>query len=145
MLQRIKNKLKEKKGFTLIEMIIVIAIIAILIALIAPNLVKYLDTAKQTKVDAAAKTMYTAVNTYLAEQYTKGTTVADNTYSVTPTNTAPDSPTAMMDVVLHDYFNANEVTTSSKNYKMTCNVTIAGGVATSVTWIQDGKTGTYPQ
>lgn len=71
-MKKLMKKLKEKKGFTLIEMIIVIAIIAILIALIAPNLQKYLNTAKQTTVNAAAKTIYTSANTYLVELYTEG-------------------------------------------------------------------------
>ena len=37
------SKMKEKEGFTLIEMIIVVAIIAILITLITPNLQKFIS------------------------------------------------------------------------------------------------------
>ena len=44
----------RKKGFTLIEMIVVIAIIAVLIALVAPLMTKYIATAKQAKADGAA-------------------------------------------------------------------------------------------
>jgi type IV pilus assembly protein PilA len=38
---------KNNKGFSLIELIIVIAIMAVLVAIIAPNLTKYLGKSKQ--------------------------------------------------------------------------------------------------
>ena len=62
----------RKKGFTLIEMIVVIAIIAVLIALVAPLMTRYIGTAKQTKADAAAKSLYTAAQAYVAEQVLDG-------------------------------------------------------------------------
>lgn len=131
MRKRIAQKLKERKGFTLIEMIIVIAIIAILIALIAPNLQKFLKTAKQTKIDAAAKTMYTSASTYLVEQYTKGTPVADGTWtkdSGTPTG------------FFEDYFNDKEVASTVKY-----TVTIKDSAVTEVKWEDDGLEGYYPK
>lgn len=124
------KKLKEKKGFTLIEMIIVIAIIAILIALIAPSLQKFLKTAKETKTDAAAKTLYTSASTYLVEQYTKDNAVADGTW------TKGTMPEAFMT----DYFNENEVGT-----KADYTVKIEGGKVALVTWTDDGYTGKYPK
>lgn len=74
-MKNLRNKLKEKKGFTLIEMIIVIAIIAILIALIAPNMTKFLGTAKKTKGEAAAKTLYTAATAYVTDLSVAGETI----------------------------------------------------------------------
>ncbi|MGL5260365.1 MAG: prepilin-type N-terminal cleavage/methylation domain-containing protein [Lachnospiraceae bacterium] len=69
------SKMKEKEGFTLIEMIIVVAIIAILITLITPNLQKFIETSNQTKTDATAKTMYTSIATYLVELTVSGATL----------------------------------------------------------------------
>lgn len=46
---------KKAKGFTLIEMVIVVAIIAMLILLIAPNLIQQKDKAQSTS-DRAFKT-----------------------------------------------------------------------------------------
>lgn len=45
-MENIIKKLKNKDGFTLIEMLIVLFIIAILLILIIPNITKNIDTAK---------------------------------------------------------------------------------------------------
>lgn len=45
-MKKIIQKLKDKKAFTLIEMLIVLFIIAILLILIIPNITKNIDTAK---------------------------------------------------------------------------------------------------
>lgn len=55
------KQLKEnKKGFTLIEMIVVIAIIGILAAILVPSMSGYLKTARDSKKEANARTVYTA-------------------------------------------------------------------------------------
>lgn len=51
-LKNMKNKLKKSKGFTLIEMLIVVAIIAILVAVAIPAVSSNLDKAKKS-TDAA--------------------------------------------------------------------------------------------
>lgn len=66
---KLKERMREKKEFTLAEMLIVISIITVLILIIEPNLQKFLESSKQTKVDSAAKTLYTSVKTYIAETY----------------------------------------------------------------------------
>ena len=45
-MKNIMKKFKNKDGFTLIEMLIVLFIIAILLKLINPNITKNIDTAK---------------------------------------------------------------------------------------------------
>lgn len=63
-LQDLKMKLRSNKGFTLVEMIVVIAIIAILIALIAPNVAKLIGEATDTKEAAKAKSVYNGIQAW---------------------------------------------------------------------------------
>jgi general secretion pathway protein G len=56
-----------KKGFTLIELIVVIAIIAVLSAIVAPNAFKAIEKAKVSRAMADAKTLRGASNAYYAE------------------------------------------------------------------------------
>lgn len=132
-MQSLRKKLKEKKGFTLIEMIIVIAIIAILIALIAPNLQKFLNTAKQTKVDAAAKTLYTSASTYLVDMYAQGTPVDTKSKRWTQSSIPQD--------FLKDYFNQNEIK-EGVTYEI---IFDEEGNIESTAWHEDNLDGIYPK
>ena len=61
-------KKMNNKGFSLIELIIVIAIMAILVAIIAPNLTKYLGKSKKNtdkkNADEIASNIQTAITNY---------------------------------------------------------------------------------
>lgn len=61
MLNKIR-KLQNKKGFTLVELIVVIAIIAILTAVIVPLVSRYTTQATYTSLQSAASSVETQVN-----------------------------------------------------------------------------------
>lgn len=63
MLKNLKNRLNENKGFSLVELIVVIAIMVILIALLVPNVVGYISKAQDSANLSAAKSIYNAANT----------------------------------------------------------------------------------
>lgn len=63
-IRRIFNKSKKKTGFTLIEIIAVIAIMGILATVILPNVSGYIKEAKKVKVVDQSKKVIMAVETY---------------------------------------------------------------------------------
>lgn len=73
MLSKIRA-LKEKKGFTLVELIVVLVILAILAALLVPALTGYIDRANNEKVIAETRQCVMAAQTIASEEYAKGTT-----------------------------------------------------------------------
>ena len=66
--KEVRNMKGVKKGFTLIELIAVIAIIGILAAIIIPNILKYTQDAKVAKAVDDAKTITGSIAAYNADQ-----------------------------------------------------------------------------
>lgn len=71
------KKLKEKKGFTLVELIVVLVILAILAALLIPALTGYIDKAKNKSVVAETRQAVMAAQTLVDEAYAKKEAGAD--------------------------------------------------------------------
>lgn len=59
---------KNNKGFSLVELIIVIAIMAILAGAIAPALIRYIDKSRKSNDVSACKTIKTAVETAMSNE-----------------------------------------------------------------------------
>lgn len=57
-------KMRSKKGFTLIELIVVIAIIGVLMAILIPSLIGYINTSRIRQAESNAKTAYNAAVAY---------------------------------------------------------------------------------
>ena len=66
---------KLKKGFTLIELMIVVAIIGILAALAIPNFIRFQARSKQSEAKANLKSLFTAERSYYQEHDTYSTCI----------------------------------------------------------------------
>ena len=84
MTRSIMRKFNKSKGFTLVELIVVLVILAILAALLIPALLGYIDKARQKQDLLDAKNCLTAAQATFSELYaTRGNTI-ENQASVLP-------------------------------------------------------------
>jgi type IV pilus assembly protein PilA len=72
---------KILKGFTLIELMIVVAIIGILAAIAIPNFIKFQARSKQSEAKSNSKAMYTAEKAFYAEKDRWSTLVGECGFS----------------------------------------------------------------
>jgi len=85
-----KNKSKQKpltRGFTLLEIIVVVTIIAVLATLIAPKLLSRVGQAKQTAAATKAKAIAEKIKLYLLDE---GLTVIDDNFDLEILLLSPD-------------------------------------------------------
>ena len=96
MLNKIRKNLKDKAGFTLVELIVVLVILAILAAMLVPALTGYIDKANKEKVTAECRQVVMAAQTEASTLYGKAdggkipvasnnTQVADNVKTLSET------------------------------------------------------------
>lgn len=133
------KKLKDKKGFTLVELIVVLVILAILAALLVPALTGYIDKANYEKVIATTRTVVMAAQTETSEAYGKGTLPADDLSASELTATDMGKNIGKLAEILNTKGDGyvNGITSA----KVT--VTVANGHVTTVEVKQGGYTCTY--
>ena len=82
-----ERKKKNNKGFSLVELIIVIAIMAILVAILAPQFLKYVERSRNTADVANGREITNAVIAYIADTEVEGNIITGNDTVVEVTGT----------------------------------------------------------
>ena len=85
------RKMKNQKGFTLVELIVVLVILAILAAMLVPALTGYIDKANEEKVIATTRQVVMAAQAEVSEVYASDT-LADTTIVIANENAPTYDP-----------------------------------------------------
>ena len=125
----LQNLKKDKKGFTLVEMIVVIVIIGILLAILVPGMFKYIDKAKDKQILVNARTAQPNLETAVRELYGK------NQVSIGDIKTV-----IIAEDYVYDGTNAKiTITKGDKNVEVTILPIPTGGTLKAISMEDDGK------
>ena len=133
---RLKKAREEKKGFTLVELIVVLVILAILAAILVPALLGWIDEAKKKQYQLEARNVYVAAQALADEWYAKADDAIDATTLASDLNADIDGRLASLADL--DNIDVNSVTPAgTENIRDSYTIV---GMDIAFTSAQDGAT-----
>lgn len=139
-----------KKGFTLIELIVVIAIIGVLAAILVPSMLGYVKKSKISSVNSTASSVYKAINSALTELDEEGIDVGGLfvlKWNGTAWSTADTDPTDLAGCLGSGQLFDKKITNFFSDIKEVKGVEaqLTGGACVALACNSDSTyTGTYP-
>lgn len=146
MLNWLRKKKKDNKGFTLVELIIVVAILAILVGILAPQYTKYVEKSRRSSDVSNLESLVKAAQVAAADtQYDlpKGTyTITISTTGTTVAATGAGADGSMLENALTEYAGNEFKKTKLKSKrwtddKISATITVDENAKVSVTYIPE--------
>jgi len=129
MREKINKARKNKKGFSLVELIVVIAIMAVLVAILAPQFLKYVERSRVSADKQNVTEIINAVQAYASDDTT--TTFPTGTVTLNIKGTASTADANVASALTAAGLNIGNINLKSQNWGTDKKITIVFGQDTT--------------